>query len=320
MTHVVLTGAGGFIGRRLAARLLHDGRIGDRPITRLTATDLHLPALPADGRLHPVPGSLGDHAVRAALCEGGVDTLFHLAALPGGAAETDPALGLDVNVTAAMALFGQLARQAVPARVVYTSTIAVFGVPLPGRVDDDTLPLPTMSYGAQKLMMETLLADMARRGTLDARCVRLPGIVARPRSAGGHVSAFMSDMFHDIPTGTPITLPVSAAGTVWAMSVPRVVDNLLHAAGLAAAGLPPRRAWTLPALRTSIGALVDAIASQSGQPASLAHYAPVAAVQAQFASNPPLEARLATGLGFQAESSVEALVRTVLADLAQTGT
>ena len=109
----------------------------------------------------------------------GADVVFHLAGILGGAAEANYDLARRVNVDATLSLFEALRNADHPARVVFASSIAVFGEPLPERVDDDTIPFPTMTYGAQKLMMENALAQFSVRGWVDGLALRLPGIVAR---------------------------------------------------------------------------------------------------------------------------------------------
>src|SRR5690606_4018669 len=144
------------------------------------------------------------------------------AAVPGGAAEADYALGRRVNLETTLGLFETLACQGRrPPTVVYSSTIAVYGSELPDRVTPETPLNPPLTYGAHKLACEVLLADFSRRGLLDGRSVRLPGIVARPRAPSGLASAFMSDILHALAAGDRFTCPVSAQATAWWMSARR---------------------------------------------------------------------------------------------------
>jgi nucleoside-diphosphate-sugar epimerase len=189
----------------------------------------------------------------------------------------------------------------------------VFGVPLPlDRVDDETLPVPSMSYGAQKLIGETLLADFARRGLIDGISVRLPGIVARPRQRGGHLSAYMSNIFHALAAGEAFSCPVSAGATSWFMSRERIVDNLIHAAGLPTEALG-RRTFNLPALRLSMMELIDGIGAALGRSVShLVSFAPDVALEAQFGAYPPLFTPIADALGFAHDGDAASLVRRAL--------
>ncbi|WP_044563120.1 NAD-dependent epimerase/dehydratase family protein [Azospirillum sp. B4] len=319
---IILTGAGGFVGRHLARRLLAEG-VDGRPVTRLVLADLALPDLAppdlGDARVARIAGDLSDPAVRAQLVEGGADVLFHLAALPGGAAARDPALSRKVNLDGTLDLIEAVAAakpvSAPPPRVVYTSTIAVLGHPMPALVDDTTPLRPAMTYGAHKLMVEVALADYRRQGLVDPVAIRLSGILARPGGASGLKSAFMSDVFHALAAGRPYTCPVSSGATIWAMSLDRCVANLVHAAGMDTGAMPPGGAVTLPALCFSMGDLVMAIARQTGAEPSLVSYAPDEALEAAFGAYPPLATPAADAAGFRHDGTVDALVESALATL-----
>jgi nucleoside-diphosphate-sugar epimerase len=310
-----VTGAAGFVASGLVSELLARGRLaeGGTPIGELVLADTRAPE-GADPRVTSLGGDISDPAFRDRMFAKPFDAFFHLAAIPGGAVANDYALGWRVNVGATVALFEALAAQAKPARLVFSSSIGVFGVPLPRTtVDDETLPLPTMSYGAQKLIGETLLSDLARRGLVDGLAVRLPGIVARPRVAGGHLSAYMSNIFHALAAGEAFTCPVSANATSWFMSRTRCVDNLIHAAGLPAERIGARRAFNLPALRLSTAELVDGLAAHfGGQVRDLVSYEPNAALQAQFGDYPLIATPIADGLGFRNDGDAAALVASAL--------
>ena len=306
-TRVLVTGAGGFIGRALVQRLAGDPQVGPEV---LTLVDLDLASAPTGARR--VEGDLADAGVLAAALAEAPDIVFHLASLPGGAAEADPRLSQRVNLDAPLALFAGLAAQASPPRVVYASSIAVFGAPLLAFVDDDTPPRPAMTYGAHKLMAEIALADWTRRGRLRGLALRLPGIVARPRSAGGFKSAYLSDVFHALAAGQSFDVPVGEGATAWLMSVRRCVDNLVRAAQV-----PPQTpaAVTLPAVRASMGELVAAIADATGRDPGLVAYAPDPALEAQFGRQPPLTATAAEAAGLNSDGDLVALVATVLENL-----
>jgi nucleoside-diphosphate-sugar epimerase len=198
--------------------------------------------------------------------------------------------------------------------VVYASTIAVLGALPQAPVGDDTLPVPTTSAVSQKLMNEIMIGDLTRRGRIDGRAVRLPGVVARPRQPSGLGSAFLSELFHAVAAGEAITLPVGADASSWLMSVECVVDNLLHAASIPECQLHLRRAWTLPALRLRMADLAAAIALACSQPNTGA-YAPDKRIEALFGRNPPLETPLADTLGFQHDGTAERLIQRCLAEV-----
>lgn len=300
---VVVTGAAGFVGRELVARLLDGGH-------RVVAMDSVAGGIPAGAQI--VSGDLADVAVRRAALADGCDALVHLATVPGGAAEADPAASRRINVDAMYDLLLETGATGQRPRVVYASSIAVYGDPLPPQVDDDTLLSPKMIYGGHKAMMEHAVAMFSNRGLIDGVTVRLPGIVARPKGPSGMKSAFMSDLFPALKAGERFVCPVSPGATMWLQSVRRCADNFLHALGLDSALLPPTRAVTLPALRVRMGDLAGEIARQCGVSASLVDYAPDAALEAGFGAQPPLATPVAEAAGFGHDGDLAALVRNAL--------
>jgi nucleoside-diphosphate-sugar epimerase len=309
--NVLLTGADGYIGRALARRLCAvDAALQGRALRRLTLCDLRLDPAPEDGRVERLVGSIADPAViEKAVGAAPPDIVFHLAAVPSGQSEADYELGLRVNLHAMVALLEALRRQGRAPTVVYTSSIAVFGAPLPPRIDDDTPLRPTLSYGAHKQMAEIFLADCTRRGFVEARPVRLPGIVARPPAPSGALSAFSSDLIRALMQGGPYTCPVSPQATLWLMSLERCVDNLLHAAQPGLRLPPGATAWTLPALRVRINEVVQALDRLVPGAGGRIRYAPDAALEAQFGHLPPLATPAADAAGFRHDGDLHALLR-----------
>ena len=262
------------------------------------------------GDITALEEDLGDPSVLDRISEKQCDVIFHLAAVPGGAAERDYGLGWGVNFEASVALLDAISNAENPPRVVFASSIGIFGVPLPSdRIDDETLPIPTMSYGAQKLMIEILLADYTRRGLIDGLAVRLPGIIARPRQPGGHLSAYMSDILHALAAGETFTCPVSQSAASWFMSRERCIDNLIHAATLPSESIGTRRAFNLPALHLTMDQLVGGAAEHFGRSAfDRVTYQPNSALQAQFGAYPKLLTPIADGLGFRHDEDAGHLV------------
>jgi nucleoside-diphosphate-sugar epimerase len=303
---VVVTGAGGFVGRELIARLLARG-------DAVIGLDSHGGGIPA-GAL-AVVGDLGDAAVRAEALAGGIDALVHLATVPGGAAEADPAASRRINVDAMYDLLLEASAVQSGLRVVYASSIAVYGDPLPAQVDDATPLSPKMIYGGHKAMMEHAVAMISNRSMIDGVTVRLPGILARPKGPSGMKSAFMSDLFHALKAGERFVCPVSARGRIWAQSVARCADNFVHALALDTALLPPTRAVTLPAQVIAMGDLAAEIARQCGVDPGLVEYRPDAALEAAFATQPPLFTPAAQHAGFAHDGNLATLVASALATL-----
>jgi nucleoside-diphosphate-sugar epimerase len=313
--NVIVTGADGFIGRALVARLLSgaDRALAGAPISRLSLLDRHFTTHASDPCVRQLPGDFGDQRVLAQALEGGADLVFHLASIPGGAAARDFELGLRVNLQATIALLEALRHQGRRPTIVFASSVAVYGVPLPPLIDEDTLPQPSMSYGAHKLIGEILIRDYSERQFIDGRALRLPGIVSRPPQPSGLLSQFLSDLIRELSAGRDVTCPVSPGGKSWWMSRPCVVDNLLHAAALPAASVAQRRVWLLPVLHASMEEVVAAIARTRGKEVlQRVRYTPDPALEAQFASLPPLHCPKALAAGFRHDGTLEVLVRRAL--------
>jgi nucleoside-diphosphate-sugar epimerase len=298
---VLVTGAGGFVGRHLVSAM--SGRF------EVTAVDADLSALTPRPGLRMCEGDLSDKELIRAALEGGIDGVVHLAAVPGGAAEADPALSRRINIDATLDLLDACAAAGKTPRVVFASTIAVFGEALPaGGVDDATPVAPHLIYGAHKAMIETMVGALSRRGGIDGISLRLPGIVARPAGPSGLKSAFMSDLFHALKAGRRFISPVSPGGTMWLMSVGCVAANLIHALTVDSARLPASRTLTLPALRLSMEELVAAVAAGCQADPSLVAYEPDARLEAAFAAQPSLATPLAETSGFAHDGTIQKLV------------
>jgi D-erythronate 2-dehydrogenase len=317
--NLLITGANGFIGKALVARLLgaHAGvPVGLQPDC-LTLLDLAL-EVPASPRVRLLAGSIADRELLAKAFDRPVDVVFHLASVPGGVAEQRYELGRRINLDATVALLEAAASQpgssGKPTKFVFASSIAVLGSPLPDPVDDTTAPRPQLSYGAQKLIGEILVEDFHRRGRVQGRSIRLPGIVARPPQPSGLLSAFLSDIIRELAAGRSFACPVASDSTTWLMSAPCVIDNLLHAAVLSEEQSSRTCAWTLPALRVSMKELVDAIAAVHGADVkSRVSYRSNPALEANFGRYPPLFTPAAEAAGFRHDGDPQTLVRRALA-------
>ena len=219
---IIVTGAGGFVGRRLVARLADANHL-------IVAIDR---VLEERSGVEAIAGDLADPELLERAFAGGCDAVVHLATTPGGAAERDPVGARRTNVDASMALTEAAAKAGRRPKFIFASSIAVFGDPLPpGGVDDETPLAPRLLYGAHKAMIEQWIATLSRRGEIDGLSLRLPGIVARPATASGMKSAFMSDLFHALRARTPLVSPISGAATMWLMSVECVTTAIVHALG-----------------------------------------------------------------------------------------
>ncbi len=311
--HVVVTGAAGFVGQVLVRRLLREGLAG-QTVGRLSVMDIAFDAPHPDTRVAQIAGSIADAGVRAQAYAAPADAVFHLASVPGGAAEKNYDLGRSINLDATLGLLEDLRGQAKPPRFVFASTVAVYGEKLPAVVDESTLPAPALSYGAHKLAGEYLVADATRKGWVQGCSLRLPGVVARPGSGVGLMSAFMSQLFWKLQAGRAIMVPVSPEGIAWWISAETCVTNLLHAATLNPSDLNAQRAYQMPALHLTMAQVVDALANRFGADRQgLVTYAPEPLIERLFARYPPLRTPAAEGLGFRHDGDVNQLVERALA-------
>ncbi|TFL11287.1 NAD-dependent epimerase/dehydratase family protein [Pusillimonas caeni] len=314
MKQVLVTGANGYIGQALARALAK--RLASGEMQGLTLTDLMLD----DRACHHTPGvrlvagDLCDKAVLDAALAPAPDAVFHLASITSRRAEEDFALGLRVNLHGTFALLEYLRRQEQCPVVVFASSIGVFGTPLPGQVDDDTPPAPTLSYGTQKRMVELLLADYSRRGWLDGRSVRLPTVVARPAAADTALSSFASSLIRALAEGSPYNCPIGPGGWMWLLSLPACVEHLMQSAMVENTQLPAGRAWNLPAQRIQVAELLRAGQSRYGPSADAKlHFQPQPQLEKQFAQWPPLTTSIAARLGMYHDGDVDTLIERALA-------
>ncbi|UVO54347.1 NAD-dependent epimerase/dehydratase family protein [Sphingomonas sp. SUN039] len=306
---IIVTGAGGFVGRVLLESLVAEGRA-------VVGVDVAGGGIPPGVRA--VAGDIASPELRTEVFRDGCAALVHLATVPGGAAEADPAASRRINIDAMYDLLDAAKVAGSWPRVVYASSIAVFGDPLPAAGVDDATPLaPKLVYGGHKAMMEIAVATMHHRGEIEGVSVRLPGILARPKGPSGMKSAFMSDLFHALREGQSFVCPVSPHATIWAESVGRCVANLRHALTMDAGVMPRTRVVTLPALRVTMAALAAEIAGQCGVSTDLVSYSPDPGLEAAFGAHPELRTPAADACGFAHDGDVAKLVASALETIAR---
>jgi nucleoside-diphosphate-sugar epimerase len=313
---VLVTGACGFIGRALVDALAaKPEKIGSVPGTlSLALTDRAEAPKAAPPTASWTRGEIDDPALLDRLFDRPVDVVFHLAGVVSGAAEADYALGKRVNLDATIALLercrAQAGRGGPVVRFVYASSIAVFGTPLPARIDDTTAPEPTLSYGAHKRACELLIDDCTRRGFIDGRALRLSGVVVRPPLANGALSSFNSDLIREPLAGRGYVCPVSADATIWIVSLGRTIENLIRLARIDGAAVGPRRALTTPSLALSIADIVAAIGRADATAAARIRFDPQPAIEAQF-GRWPLDCSFERGraIGLTCDASIDDVIR-----------
>jgi D-erythronate 2-dehydrogenase len=326
--HILITGAAGMIGRKLTARLMADGGVAGRTIGRLSLTDIVAPEAPA-GAPFPVAAAASDLAApgaAAAAIADRPDIIFHLAAIVSGEAEADFEKGYRVNfdgtreLLEAIRLAGDLggnhAGGGYHPKLVFASSIAVFGAPFPEAITDEFVLTPLTSYGTQKAMSELLLADYVRRGFLDGVGIRLPTVAVRPGRPNKAASGFFSGIIREPLAGHEAVLPVSEDVRHWFASPRAATGFLVHAAGLTREQLGARVNLTMPGLCCTVGDEIAALTRVAGAGvAARIRREPDAVIEKIVAGWPQnFDARRAASLGFRAETSFEEIVQAHIAD------
>jgi nucleoside-diphosphate-sugar epimerase len=318
--HILITGAAGMIGRKLVARLVTAGALNGKPIDKLTLIDVSAPQKPQGfaGAVVTSAADIADAAAARVAVAGRPDVIFHLAAVVSGEAELDFEKGVHVNLDGSRALIEAIRAtgEGYRPRLVFTSSIAVFGAPFPEAIADDFHLTPLTSYGTQKAIVELLLADYTRRGFLDAIGIRLPSIVVRPGRPNKAASGFFSSIIREPLAGEEALLPVEDSVLHWHASPRAAVGFLIHAAGFDAAKLGPRINLTMPGVCCTVGEQIAALRRIAGDK-----------VVARIRRAPdPLVARIVAGwpsrfdpsravaLGFRAEASFDDIIHIHIAD------
>jgi nucleoside-diphosphate-sugar epimerase len=318
--HILITGAAGMIGHKLTTRLVIDRALGDRPIEKLTLIDIIAPARPA---------GFSDHVkTRAAdLAAPGVaekavterpEVIFHLAGVVSGEAETDFEKGYRVNLDGTRALLEAIraAGGGYKPKLVFTSSIAVFGAPFPEAIADNFHLTPLTSYGTQKAICELLLADYTRRGFLEGVGIRLPSIVVRPGKPNKAASGFFSGIIREPLAGQEAVLPVADSVLHWHASPRSAVGFLIHAADLARGQLGDRINLTMPGVCCTVGEQIAALRRIAGDKvAGRIKRAPDELVERIVAGWPRrFDARRALALGFKVEATFDDIIRAHIED------
>lgn len=306
---ILVTGAGGFVGRRTVRTLASRGY-------EVVASDLEIGGFAELGAVEIVSGNIADARVQAAALSG-VEAVLHLATVPGGAAEQDSELARRINVDATMTLSRTFASMKPRGRFIFASSVAALGDALTCEAEEPMLPQPRLYYGAHKAMIEIWLATLARRGELSALSLRFPGIVARPEAPSGMKSAFISNVFHALLRKGAIELPVSRDATMWVLSVQQAAAALIHALEMDPRTVMPDTAVTLPALSVSMGSLADEICRQSEADSSLVSYVPEQEIEEMFGSFPKSNATSGEKHGFKHDGSLRKLVANALKAIAE---
>jgi nucleoside-diphosphate-sugar epimerase len=319
---ILIIGAAGMIGRKLASRLVAEGALGNQPVGDLTLADVVMTTPPAgfESPARALKVDLSDLGTAGELVAARPDVIFHLAAIVSGEAEADFEKGYRVNLDGMRFLLEAIRREGSEKpyrpRVVFTSSIAVFGAPLPDWIGDDLATAPLTSYGTQKAIGELLLTDYCRRGFLDGIALRLPTICIRPGAPNKAASGFFSSILREPLVGKEAVLPVSTDARHWFASPRTAVGFLLHAGRMDLSRLGLRRALNMPGLSATVGEEIEALRRVAGERAvALIRQEPdevIARMVQGWARG--FDARRAMELGFVADASFDDLVRAHVED------
>ena len=314
--NVLIIGAAGMIGSKLARRLAHDGSLAGKAISRLGLHDLVPCDVPAGVPVGSSAGDLSSAGEAQRIIAARPDMIFHLAAVVSGEAEQDFEKGYRINMDGTRALLEAIRVSGSRPRLVFASSIAVFGAPFPEAIDDRFLNTPLTSYGTQKAISELLISDYSRKGFVDGISVRLPTICVRPGKPNKAASGFFSNIIREPLAGHEAVLPVSDGVMHWHASPRAALGFLLHAASLDLAAVGPRRAITMPGVAVSVGEQIAALRKVAGDAvARRIRREPdpflesiVAGWPRNFAPQRALE------LGFTADRSFEEIIRIHIED------
>jgi nucleoside-diphosphate-sugar epimerase len=314
--NVVITGGAGFLGSRLARRLLENGTLKNATgeptrIERITLVDVVAPAPSSDARVVSLVGDVSDPALIERAIDARTSSIFHLAAIVSGMAEADFDVGMRINIDASRALLEVCRRLGHCPKVVFTSSVAVYGGELPDVVLDTTALRPQSSYGMQKAVGELLLGDYTRRGFVDGRVLRLPTISVRPGRPNAAASSFASGIVREPLNGEEAVCPVPPDTRLWLLSPATAIECLIAGHDLPSDALGSNRCVNVPGLSVSVEEMVAALERQAGRNVTTRiRWARDARIERIVATWPGAwDTSRAHALGFPNDDSFDTIVR-----------
>jgi len=267
--HILILGAAGMVGRKLTERLLKDGRLGNREISGMTLQDVVAPEKPAKAPMpvKVVASDFADAGAAPGLLADRPEVIFHLAAIVSGEAEAEFDKGYRINLDGTRHLIEAIrhAGGGYKPRLVFTSSIAVFGAPFPEKIGDEFFHTPLTSYGTQKLICELLINDYTRKGMLDGISIRLPTICVRPGKPNKAASGFFSNIIREPLAGQEAVLPVSEDVRHWHATPKSAVGFLVHAGTMDLSAVGARRNLSMPGLSATVGEQIAALDRVAGK-------------------------------------------------------
>ena len=318
--NILVIGGGGMVGVKLINRLARDGNFGDAAITKIIRQDVVLPP-PPPASSFPIETLIGDLSTPGEaekLVALKPDVIFHLAAIVSGEAEADFEKGYRINLDGTRYLFEAIRKAGggYKPKVIFTSSIAVFGAPFPDAIPDDFFNTPLTSYGTQKTICELLLADYSRRGFFDGVGLRFPTVCVRPGKPNLAASGFFSNIIREPLAGQEAVLPVPEHVRHWHASPRAAIGFLIHAATMDTAALGNRRNITLPGVSCTVGEQIAALRKVAGDKVvARIKREPNETIMKIVAGWPRnFEAKRGRELGFKAENSFENIIRVHIED------
>src|SRR5215204_5365726 len=318
--HILIIGAAGMVGRKLTERLVKDGSLGGREITRATLHDVITPENPANApfQVKTLASDFSEPGEAEKLVAERPDVIFHLAAIVSGEAEAEFDKGYRINLDGTRRLF-EAVRQVgdgYKPRLVFTSSVAVFGAPFPEAIGDEFFHTPLTSYGTQKAIGELLLSDYSRRGFFDGVGIRLPTICVRPGKPNKAASGFFSNIIREPLNGEEAVLPVPDDVMHWHASPRAAVGFLIHAATMDTARLGDRRNLTMPGVAATVAEQIEALRKVAGDNVTKRIRRESDPIIQRIVAGWPrrFDVRRARALGFEAEGSFEDIVRIHIED------
>ncbi|CAN5499785.1 SDR family oxidoreductase [soil metagenome] len=313
--HILILGGGGFLGQRLAKELIIKGGLTQGEITHLTVVDISFPENKfQDSKIKYIKTDFSDETAIREILQHQPDVIFHLAAIVSGEAEKNFDLGMKVNFQASLQLLEICRKQAFHPRIIFASSVGVFGGDVSKIITDETAPKPRSSYGTQKALVELLINDYSRRGFVDARSLRLPTIAVRPGKPNAATSSFISGIIREPLNGEKATYPVPPETKFWIQSPKRVIQNFIHAANIDEKTLGTDRIINLPGLTVSVQEMIKSLEQNSNPDVvKLVSYEPDDFLQRILLTWPPhFNTERADQLGFVSDGSVGEIIKSYI--------
>jgi nucleoside-diphosphate-sugar epimerase len=319
---VVITGGAGMLGKKLAKKLLERGTLAgadgkQRTIDKLVLMDVaEAPDIPKDKRVQFVAGQVYDPALIGRLISGDTNSVFHFAAIVSAGAEADFELGYKVNLDGTRVVLEACRALKTPPRVVFTSSVAVYGGDMPSVITDEQKLTPQTSYGAQKAMGELLVADYTRKGFIDGRSLRLPTIVVRPGKPNKAASTFASSIIREPLQGQEAVCPVRPDNWMPLLSPRKTVECFIHAHELASEKWGTNRTLMLPSFDVTVGEMAEAVKRVAGNDAYKKIVWKQDPLIQKIVDGWParLDSKRARGMGLTDDGSMDAIIQAFIED------